>query len=708
MMQVQAMTPPRFTKDCRDLVEERKTLAKGRALPRLRKADGQCAHSFEECQAIWKEQFARTEAGVEVTDIQLAQLHAQGESTARRDARFCPDPYEVLSIIRRFKNGKVPVPGQLPVDILKSGGISMATILTPLFVKASWHMQEPLSWKGGLLVPLFKGKGSPSDPSAYRSIFLQDASAKVHHANMRQGLADVWCQEDDLIQFGGKKGCSTDVAHHLLHAHLSWARSTNTSCAILFVDLQSAFYSVLRSSLFAGEFHDDTICYAMRHLGITPDDWHQVRTSVTEDNATAGIDSHQEGILRDMFSGTHFSMQGVAEDTATMRGTRPGDPVADILFNMAFKLVVLDARQRILESANIPCFGSARPSTDVSCAACIPRKGFAEISFVDDIAYAMHSDDANEVVLHLQVISSSLHDAAAARGLKINYQAGKTEAVLKLAGTGSRAVKHRVWHECGGRLPVVTEHGTQMLQIVHSYKHLGSFMQDHAVVQKDMRHRISQARKAFGQLGRQFHGKKSVNDHTKASVFAALVMSRHVYNVHTWAWITDGDLEHWENGIKEQVSKLAKNKIRPIPPFQFTTAELCALLGLYGPCECLHAGRLRYVSRAIRTAPAALWSFLHANEHENSWLPHLMKSYSWMRMHLGARATPAFEDAGSLLQFIAIDQKWNGRVRTALKACLRFQEAGAQGKLWTLRIQAQISRYADVEGLSSKGNELEV
>ena len=67
-----------------------------------------------------------------------------------------------------------------------------------------------------------------------------------------------------------------------------------------------------------------------------------------------------------------------------------------------------------------------------------------------------------------------------------------------------------------------------------------------------------------------------------------------------------------------------------------------------------------------------------------------------MRQHLGAGATPAFGDAGSLLQFIVIDQKWNGRVKTALKSCLRFKEAGAQGKLWTLRIQAQISRFADV------------
>ena len=90
---------------------------------------------------------------------------------------------------------------------------------------------------------------------------------------LRQSLADVWNKDDSLIQLGGRKGCSTDVAHHFLHAHLAWARDANVSCAILFVDLQSAFYSVLRSSFFEGNFHDDAICYAMKQLGITPDEW---------------------------------------------------------------------------------------------------------------------------------------------------------------------------------------------------------------------------------------------------------------------------------------------------------------------------------------------------------------------------------------------------------------------------------------------------
>ena len=94
------------------------------------------------------------------------------------------------------------------------------------------------------------------------------------------------------------------------------------SCAILFVDLQSAFYSILRSSLFEGEFGDEAICYAMKHLGITPQEWQEIRSVVTSDYAISGIDAHHEAILKDMFSGTHFSMQGLKEKTATMRGTR--------------------------------------------------------------------------------------------------------------------------------------------------------------------------------------------------------------------------------------------------------------------------------------------------------------------------------------------------------------------------------------------------
>lgn len=255
---------------------------------------------------------------------------------------------------------------------------------------------------------------------------------------------------------------------------------------------------------------------------ICPAEWQCIRDTVAKDHATKGLSGHADGILRDVFTGTHFVMHSIPGATATTRGTRPGDPIADILFNMAFKLVVLDARCRIQEASSLIWFGHPSPALDVTCASPIPDAGFAEVSFVDDIAYAIHSPSADGLIRNLQVVASCLHDAAFHRGLTINYQAGKTEAIVKLAGPGSIKTKQWVWHQLQGRLPVITEHGVQHLQLVHAYEDLGSYIQDHGIVAKDIQHRILQARRAFGQLSRPFYAKKNVTDATKAAVFSAL------------------------------------------------------------------------------------------------------------------------------------------------------------------------------------------
>eukprot|EP00435_Cladocopium_sp_Y103_P054886 s686_g18.t1 len=678
------------------LGRRKKDLGKGsRPLPRLRTENGALAQSFEECQQTWRSQFATIEAGLPVNRMQISQLH-RCSCAVEPSVEACAGPSEILQLLRKFKNGKVPGPGSLPVDVLKCGGLAVAKVLAPLMIKSAWHMREPLAWKGGLLVPLFKGKGSPCDPQAYRSIFLSDICAKVHHAKLRKSLAEVWTYDNPLIQLGGRKGCSTDIAHHMLHAHLSWAKDTNTSCALLFVDLQAAFYSVIRSSLFDGEFHDDQICFAMKQLGILPDEWHHIKDTVLQDYAAKGLGKHQEGILRDAFSGTHFLTHGVPGKTVTLRGTRPGDPIADVLFNMAFKLIVLDARQRITTATDLVCFGDPAPSLDVSSASSIPPRGFAEVTFVDDIAYALHSTSADSLLLSLQVVSSCLHDAAHARGLTLNYQSGKTEAVIKLAGPGSCKAKHKVWHELGGKLPIVTEHSCQKLQLVHSYKHLGSYLQDHGVVQKDVRYRNAQARKAFGQLHRPFYGKRNVQVSTKAAVFSSLVMSRHSYNAHTWAVASESELDQWANGLRSQVAVLAKNEIRPVPAFQFATEELCAIVGVSAPCDVLHANRLRYAQRAIRGAPHMMWSFLHQNSNRGSWLRLLTGSVAWLALHVpgGLKLNPECLD--DCLQFLALDLRLKGRVKAALSSCLRFRQEQAKGKLWTLRLQTHISRFSDV------------
>lgn len=107
--------------------------------------------------------------------------------------------------------------------------------MVPLLMKCVLHQFEPLSWKGGTLVPLFKGKGRVDSPSAYRSIFISDTTCKAFHSCLRSRLLGAWEKAMSTLQFGGRPGFGTDMAHHYAHAFLSWARFSVTPASLISV-----------------------------------------------------------------------------------------------------------------------------------------------------------------------------------------------------------------------------------------------------------------------------------------------------------------------------------------------------------------------------------------------------------------------------------------------------------------------------------------
>ena len=112
-----------------------------------------------------------------------------------------------------------------------------------------------------------------------------------------------------------------------------------------------------------------------------------------------------------------------------------------------------------------------------------------------------------------------------------------------------------------------------------------------------------------------------------------LVVSRLLYNVHVWAWVTDADVSRWSNGIREAIGRLVRPLLHQIHAFHFTVAELCGLASLPGPCDLLHANRLRYLKRAIAAAPELLWRTLFANTADTAWMALLQSSFVWLMKH---------------------------------------------------------------------------
>ena len=433
-----------------------------RPLPLLQDQNGTAIESYAQMQHVWCEQFAKIEAGIKVDQEDLLDVHMDGPRIHEDqiDISLVPGVQHIMGIVRAMRNGKVPGPNDILVETLKAGGQELARHLQPIMAKAILRTREPLEWKGGQLVPLFKGKGDPQCAGSYRSIFLSNSTAKVHHTWLRRSLEAAWLKSPQAIQLGGKKGAGTDLAHHLVQAVIAYARENSRALGMIFLDLRAAFYSVLRQAIFEDDLHDGLLCLAMERHGVMPEDWHDIRRQINEDNATQGLTKQ------------------VPQSVLTTKGARPGDPVGDILFNMLFAVILKQARQEFVQSTGYQWIGCPETAQNLHSLPEIPERAFLDLAYVDDAVFAFMSPHPQEIIGVTQTMAAIIHDTARMRGLEVNYEGGKTETLFRVAGKGAKKVKEQLWRTMQGQLPVVTEHATQVMRAVRSYKHLGTMIQD--------------------------------------------------------------------------------------------------------------------------------------------------------------------------------------------------------------------------------------
>lgn len=251
----------------------------------------------------------------------------------------------------------------------------MARHLTILFTKTAAHASEPLLWKGGTLIPLWKGKESPHLPHAYRSIFVSNYSAKLYHQFVRRHLVAIWESKADVLQCGGRKGIGADTAHHVLQCQQSWTAAQAIPSAILYIDLRSAFYTVIRQAFTNLPDRNQAFLHAMTSLGVSHEELAELLHAAEKDCVTEGMSNHMQKILHDMMVDTFFTIPGLTDPCCTTRGTRPGDPIADVLFNLCMTHLLAHFRAAVAEQSDVPWLGTTDLVTDFNKAHPLPERG---------------------------------------------------------------------------------------------------------------------------------------------------------------------------------------------------------------------------------------------------------------------------------------------------------------------------------------------
>ena len=663
-----------------------------RPLPLLHDHEGNVIQSYAEQQKAWMKHFSDVEAGILLSwdSLKAMQSPGLGVSDLDLDLQCFPSAWDIQASIRKFKPDKAPGPNHIPPGVYKAGGEIMAKHVSILTTKVVAHAREPLNWKGGKLIPLHKAKHSSKTMDAYRSIFVSDYSAKLYHISLRKSLVQVWEDSLSTLQIGGRKGMGADLAHHVLQAHQAWARFKNIPAATLFIDLKAAFYTVIRQGLLDLDLEVSPLIYALVKLGIKPDEVHALLENAQAENATQGLSKHSAMLLQDLLTNTHFQIDQVNFPCLTTRGTRPGDPVADILFNLTMSLILKDVREEILQSCQVEWFGQAEHCQDFVQTPEMPPCGFAEVVFVDDVALLMHGPD-NYVIEEIATKAVSATVAAAARrGLAVSFEKGKTELMWEVRGQGSRKCRTSL-SESNWQVEVETVDGTKNLRVVHAYKHLGTWVQSGALVAKDISQRAAGARSAWGALHRPFYCKRAVADRTKLQVFQATSMSKHMYNAHTWSRITPADLNNWIQKVRPMLYSFARKFLHGQAPFKFSIEVLAGIIQFLSPLDQLHISRLRYLKRLTRYCPAVLWGVLCEVQSEpNSWIAHCRQSLQWFqKFHKHAPNLPVDAPMYQWMLAALADGSWAGKIKKAAWSCIQFRYSEAQYAVWLDHFEVQ-------------------
>eukprot|EP00435_Cladocopium_sp_Y103_P076214 s119_g82.t1 len=252
--------------------------------------------------------------------------------------------------------------------------------------------------------------------------YLRSCAAPMQVTSMERPTLGLAMQDVRMFQLHGKRmGLST---------------------GLVFLDIASAFYQVLRQHALGMSFADEDVMSLLRSLGVTDLYLDDVARLLSGDAPLELLDvpSHLAAMVREFHHQTWFVLQNDA------------------------KVVAAGARRWLCR----PDMGSGPGSQLVP---------LALSCWADDVCIKLHASCGDRLVPMVQRTAEVVVEQLGYMGMKPNFSPGKTEAILDFRGRGCRQLRRFVFEESKGDIHLrVPGEETCKLRAVARYKHLGGII----------------------------------------------------------------------------------------------------------------------------------------------------------------------------------------------------------------------------------------
>ena len=613
-----------------------------RTLPCLRTNDT-IANSRAALDEIWLQHFGKMEYGKVVAAgefLQSCSRFADADLDCQPELAAFPTIAEIETAFRATKCNKSPGLDLIHGEVLKWAPGRLAAAAFPLMCKASARRLQPVHWRGGVLAECYKGKGALADPAAYRSLYVSSMVGKAYHRIIRQKVAPTAAQFFDTGHFAAKRGIPVTVASLMIALFERWQSGLNQSAAILFLDIQSAYYSVIRQLAYGDASvacDDSQVCAVLKHFGLPSDVWQELISVVQHGGLMGqhGTTGHLRSLVKDAHDGSFFVTRYATGGhvCATAAGSRPGESLADLIYAWIFHAVLRDIKLELQATGalqKVPFTGEASPFSGPATEAL----DLLGPTWADDSSFACADREPEHLVHKTKLLVRSVVDQCARRGLIPNCKPGKTSIILSLRGKGSRTEQFAVFGAGDRHLEVETcRFGTIMVPVVKTYIHLGCAVEKGMSMATEAHRRCAIANTAFEPLQALVFQNTSIPAHVRGQLFSVFIDST-FFNLEVWRGGMDAGWKRLALGHQKLTRRVLARDLCAEEIHKLNAAEIACLTS-HPPLAILHRSkRLRFAINLVNAAPPIVWALIQA---EQLWGAQLLADLSWMRTFAGGQ-----------------------------------------------------------------------
>ncbi|CAE7725799.1 unnamed protein product [Symbiodinium microadriaticum] len=386
--------------------------------------------------------------------------------------------------------------------------------------------------------------------------------------------------------------------------------------------------------------------------------------------AFRGVEEHLTALVSDLFRGTWFRLESSSTLTGTRRGTRPGDPLADLLFGFSFAGYLRSIDTTLAEAGlatTIPAAAESPPWWDWE-----PTTNTNHASWADDYVHLQLAEDQAQLVRHV-LLSTRLHvEKASAVGMSLTFAKDKS-AVLLSSRLDRSCIFEASTNEVGDwGFPIRDSVSgiTHFLPIVDSYRHLGGILTANHRPGVDLAFRVAQASSVAKPLRKRLFGSQSIPLSVRCTILRSLVVSKFSFScatadlhsaIHRRSWC-----QHYVNFWR----MLCKRRFGQKPAHCY---EVLHITGAPPPLLALAQARYTLIRRLLSFGPPDLLHMLHVHWRSgagDAWLLQILADLKAVAMYSESAATVLQMSCPIVSFFEAVQQEplwWKRQLRKAVK-----------------------------------------